>query len=588
MKSNRLTLFLLVLVLLAGCGSSGGGSNTPPPTLVSIAVTPANPSIALGLTQQFTARGTFSNSSTQDLTASVTWNSSTPGVATISNAIDAGLVTSISTGTTTISATFGNITSNSITITVTAPTLVSIEVTPADLIIPVNATHQYNATGTYSDNITSDITASVTWGSSVVDVATITNSGLVTGVAAGATFIMAKSGSVSGSIMLTVSGTGTSAVNVMPITVNGSLCNSNPSLNYLNKPCVSVTICTPGSTTACQTIDDILLDTGSYGLRIFLNSSPTTSLVTVPLTAIASGPGFLANCARFGDGSVDWGPVKLADVVLGSERAVNVPIQVIDATFGTIPASCSTTPDKFPTDARFNGILGVGLFAWDCGSGCASIVSNSIYYSCNGPTCNGAAVPISNQVTNPIVSLPTDSNGVIVSLPSVTSAGLPSVNGMLVLGIDTRTNNASTGVTSYDADPFRGNIITILNGTRYGSIIDTGSNGLYFTPPSSIQLPPCGTSPTWFCPSSTVNLQATNTGASGSPSNDVFFQIGNFETLTSSSNQVFSNIGGSIPTLAPFDWGLPFYFGRNVYIGIEGKSSNLSTAPSFTAPYFAY
>jgi Protein of unknown function (DUF3443)/Bacterial Ig-like domain (group 2) len=580
MKLNKLTFVLLVLILLTSCGSSGGGSSTTSPTLVSIVVTPVNPSIALGLTQQFTARGAYSNSSTQNLTASVTWHSSTPAVATISNA---GLVTSVSVGTTTITATSGNITSNSITVTVTAPTLVSIEVTPADLIIPVNAIHQYNATGTYSDSTTSDITASVTWGSSVIDVATISSSGLVTGIAAGTTFIMAKSGSVSGSTMLTVNGTGTSADNVMPITVNGSLCNADPSLNYLNKPCVSVTICTPGSTTECQTIDDILLDTGSYGLRIFLNSSPTNSLVTIPLTAIASGSGFLANCARFGDGSVDWGPVKLADVVLGNERANNVPIQIIDATFGTIPASCSTTPDKFPGDARFNGILGVGLFAQDCGSGCASIVSNSIYYSCNGPTCNGAAVPISDQVTNPIVSLPTDSNGVIVQLPSVSSSGTSSVDGMLVLGIDTRTNNASAGVTSYDADPFRGNIITILNGTHYGSIIDTGSNGLYFSPPSSIQLPPCGTSSTWFCPSSTVNLQATNTGASGSPSNDVFFQIGNFETLTSSPNQVFSDIGGSIPTLAPFDWGLPFYFGKNVYIGVEGKGSNLSTGP-----YFAY
>jgi Protein of unknown function (DUF3443)/Bacterial Ig-like domain (group 2) len=581
MKLNKLTLVLLVLILLTSCGSSGGGSSTTPPTLVSIAVTPANPSIALGLTQQLTARGTYSNSSTQNLTSSVTWNSSTPAVATISNA---GLVTSVSTGTTTMTATFGNITSNSITITVTAPTLVSIEVTPADLIIPVNATHQYNATGTYSDSITSDITASVTWGSSVADVATISSSGLVTGVAAGTTFIMAKSGSVSGSTMLTVSGTGTSAVNVMPITVNGSLCNINPSLNYLNKPCVSVTICKPGSTTACQTIDDILLDTGSYGLRIFLNSSPTTSLVTIPLTAIASGTGFLANCARFGDGSVDWGPVKLADVVLGNERANNVPIQIIDANFGTIPASCSTTPDKFPTDARFNGILGVGLFAQDCGSGCASTASNFIYYSCNGPTCAGTAVSIDNQVTNPVVSLPTDSNGVIVQLPSVPSTGSPSINGMLVLGIDTRTNNASSGATAYGADRFLGNIITILNGTGYGSIIDSGSNGLFFSPPSSVQLPPCGSSPTWFCPApSPVNLQAANTGISGIPSNDVFFQIGNFETLVSSSNKVFSNIGGSIPTLAPFDWGLPFYFGRNVYIGVEGKGSNLSTGP-----YFAY
>ena len=52
---------------------------------------------------------------------------------------------------------------------------------------------------------------------------------------------------------------------MLPITVNGSLCSIN---SYINKPCVSVTVCTPGTST-CQTIDDILLDTGSFGLRIF-------------------------------------------------------------------------------------------------------------------------------------------------------------------------------------------------------------------------------------------------------------------------------------------------------------------------------
>src|ERR1700687_2414070 len=59
-----------------------------------------------------------------------------------------------------------------------------------------------------------------------------------------------------------------SGSNVLSITVNGSLCSASTSAGYPNKPCVSVTICKPGTST-CQTIDDILLDTGSFGLRIF-------------------------------------------------------------------------------------------------------------------------------------------------------------------------------------------------------------------------------------------------------------------------------------------------------------------------------
>ena len=54
-------------------------------TLVSIAVTPAIPALPSGITQQFTATGTFTDSSTQNITTTVQWNSDTPTVATISN-----------------------------------------------------------------------------------------------------------------------------------------------------------------------------------------------------------------------------------------------------------------------------------------------------------------------------------------------------------------------------------------------------------------------------------------------------------------------------------------------------------------------
>lgn len=90
-----------------------------PPTLQSIAVTPANPSVAKGLTQQFTATGTYSDNSTQDLTSQVTWASATPTVATITAA---GLATAVSAGTSTISATLSGVT-GSTTLMVTADTI---------------------------------------------------------------------------------------------------------------------------------------------------------------------------------------------------------------------------------------------------------------------------------------------------------------------------------------------------------------------------------------------------------------------------------------------------------------------------------
>ena len=165
-------------------------------------------------------------------------------------------------------------------------------------------------------------------------------------------------------------------------------------------------------------------------------------------------------------------------------------------------------------------------------------------------------------------------------LPSVPSSGSSSVAGVLVLGIGTQTNNnVPSGVTRYATD-LVGEIITTITSstTIYKSIIDSGSNGLFFTPPSASQLPDCP-SPNagWFCPSSAVSLSAINAGASGLPSGVVSFQIGNFNSLANSSNMVFSNIGGNAPGL--FDWGLPFYFGRDVYVGIDGKGSSLGSGP---------
>lgn len=87
------------------------------PTLVSIAVTPTAPSMNVGGTQQFTATGTYSDSSTANITSSVTWASGTPATATINSA---GLATGVAAGTTAITATSGSIVSPAVTLTVNA------------------------------------------------------------------------------------------------------------------------------------------------------------------------------------------------------------------------------------------------------------------------------------------------------------------------------------------------------------------------------------------------------------------------------------------------------------------------------------
>jgi Big-like domain-containing protein/List-Bact-rpt repeat protein len=105
-----------ITVTDSGTASINGTSNTitvstvTGPTLTSIAVTPLSPTIGPGQNQQFTATGTFSSGPTQDITATVTWASSLPAVATISNASGSqGLATAVADGSTLITATSGNI-----------------------------------------------------------------------------------------------------------------------------------------------------------------------------------------------------------------------------------------------------------------------------------------------------------------------------------------------------------------------------------------------------------------------------------------------------------------------------------------------
>jgi len=172
-------------------------------TLVSIAVTPADPSIADGTSQQFTATGVYTDASTQDLTEQVTWSSFNEAVATVSNADDSkGLATAAGAGTTTVSAISGGVTGDT-TLTVTA-TLVSIEVTPTAPSIANGLTQQFTATGLYSDASTQDLTAEATWDSSDDAVATVSNTGLATAASVGSATVSATSGAVSGSATLTV------------------------------------------------------------------------------------------------------------------------------------------------------------------------------------------------------------------------------------------------------------------------------------------------------------------------------------------------------------------------------------------------
>lgn len=399
---------------------------------------------------------------------------------------------------------------------------------------------------------------------------------------------------------------GSYSSNQMTVYVNGSNslgCGStNP--QYSNEPCVSVTICSTSDSSQCQTINDILLDTGSYGLRLF------NSVISVPLTPVTSGSYTLAECTSYLDGSSEWGPVKYAYVQLGGEPMVAVPIEVIQSDYASPPSPCTaanSTPDTSPYTSEFNGILGIGLFSQDCGENCVNDGTAGSYYACSstGDCSARATATLNAQVTNPVSALPTDNNGVMMVMNSVAAGGAASSTGTLYFGIGTESNNAGTG-TALAADPTYLEFWTLYSGFSSGNLmggfIDSGSNSLSFPKPTN-GIYDCASSSYsgWFCGSSTgtsgttVSASATNyayadtaLGYNSSVYTTTSFSVGNAETLFPSGNAVFAELAGDTGSSDPyFDWGLPFFFGKTVYVGIAGKTASGFSGTN-TGPFWAY
>lgn len=360
--------------------------------------------------------------------------------------------------------------------------------------------------------------------------------------------------------------------------------NLGPNNNVPNGLYTSLQLCAPGSTTQCQTVTDIEVDTGSEGLRIL------SSALTVSLPAINdAGNNPLGECVTFADNSFVWGPLASADLQMAGEKASSVPIQIIGASgFPTVPSACNTsgTADDTVATLGANGIIGVGVFRQDCGPACSGSVSTvpKDYFSCPSSGCVVASVPLLTQLQNPVWLFPQDNNGVLISLPAIPDTGATTATGSMIFGIGTQSDNALGTAQVYTTDN-SGNFTATYNGNSYSnSFIDSGSNGLFFldaTTLASAGIIECvGADAGFYCPASTVSFTATNRGANLT-SAPVTFKIANADTLFLSPNSAFNDLGGDNPN--SFDYGLPFFFGRNIFTGIEGQNS-----PGGQGPYWAY
>jgi Protein of unknown function (DUF3443) len=439
---------------------------------------------------------------------------------------------------------------------------------------------QCNATVTGTGN---DFATTVTWKATAGSIsaaglftAPVTSSPVVVTVTATST----QNTSESATTTVTVN-----PVNLQPITVDAG--PQPQTFTAVDEAFVSITVCVPNTTT-CQTIDHILVDTGSSGLRLL------SSVLTVPLPQQNDSSGNpLEECVVFLDGYV-WGPVAMADISITGEQASSAPVQVMIPASGSppVPNSCSSRtmgPNEGNSVSALgaNGILGVGLFQHDCGTTCTTANGSipPVYYDCPASGCIPTYVTLAQQVPNPVTMFSLDNNGVLVYLPSVPAGGVGTVNGSLIFGIGTQTNNTMRSATVYtvpDSGANAGDIATTFNGVNYPGFFDSGSNGIFFLDSATTGIASCTVQgSTWYCPATPPDsLTATNQGTNGNQG-VVNFKIESATTLFSSGNVAFSTLGGPLP--GSFDWGLGFFFGRSVFTAIE----NMNT-PAGAGPYVAY
>jgi len=399
-----------------------------------------------------------------------------------------------------------------------------------------------------------------------------------------------------GLIFVASCGSSSSSTNTTPPppTTNNSVdlaVNLGPTGDYVNGLFVSVEVCEPGSTTNCTTVPNVLVDTGQSGLRLL---SGAVSGLSLPAVTDSSGND-VQECIGFISLAYIWGPVVQADIHLSGETASSASIHIISETPQyPVPSSCIPTgpvgtPEDYNTVSALgaNGFLGVENFAQDCGSSCAA-ASNGIpqYFSCPSGNCQITSVPATStkgQVWNPAALFAKDNNGVLISLPQVAAGGAATSAGSLIFGIATQSNNALGSAQIYAVDD-QAFFTTTYNGTQYSGFVDSGSNAYYFLDSGTLGGLDCAAPNTgWYCPAATDSFTVTNTGTNGT-SGSVTFTIENADSLFQTGFGAFNDLGGdsgNSPSTDFFDFGVPFFYNRNVFVGIGGQTvTGVTNAPN--------
>ncbi|HKQ70542.1 MAG TPA: Ig-like domain-containing protein [Polyangiaceae bacterium] len=255
-------------------------------SLQSITVVPAMTTLAIGGSVQLKATGNYSDDTSVDLTASVTWSSSATGIAAVSNAAgQSGFVTALSGGSATISATLGTAAGKAL-VTVTPATLKQIDITPQNPSVPKQAKVSFIARGTYSDGSVIDVTTTATWSSDEPGIASISNAdgsnGVATAVSLGATRVRVTLDGISATAGITVTGVALVSLSVTP--ANSTMAAGTKQLMravgvYSDMTTIDLTASAVW-TTGNDAIASVSNASGAQGLLTSINAGSTTVSAT--------------------------------------------------------------------------------------------------------------------------------------------------------------------------------------------------------------------------------------------------------------------------------------------------------------------
>ena len=162
-----------------------------------------------------------------------------------------------------------------------------------------------------------------------------------------------------------------------------------------------------------------------------------------------------------------------------------------------------------------------------------------------------------------------------LAFPPVPVGGATTLAGTLTFGLGSQPSNqlGTANVLPTDA---RGNFTTIYKQRTYTTaFIDSGSNGWFFDDPS---LPVCGD---FYCPLTALALSAVNRARDDQAEVTVSFLVDDINALTSRISA--PHAAGPFGLLQTFDWGIPFFFGRKVFLALQGART-----PWGTGPYWVY